>query len=191
MVRGLVYCAVISACHNVYALDRAREWTAVLSAWCESQPQLAAFNGKCRVPRSELHQLQGDWEEAITEAHHAVAPQAPSDVVAAAQYQEAEIRRLRGEFAEAEAAYHQASRHGRDPQPGLALLRLAQGNHAAAAAQIRAALDAARDPLVRTRYLPAAVEIQLATGDRAAATDAARALAQIAENTDHENREAL
>ena len=45
-----------------------------------------------------------------------------------AYYQRGELHRLRGEFDKAEEAYRQASELGRKPQPGLALLRLAQGD---------------------------------------------------------------
>ena len=42
-----------------------------------------------------------------------------------ALYQQGELHRLRGDSEAAEAAYREASQFGREPQPGLALLRLA------------------------------------------------------------------
>src|SRR5262249_60580780 len=40
LVTGLVYCIAVEGCQQVYALDRAREWTLALGAWCDSQPEL-------------------------------------------------------------------------------------------------------------------------------------------------------
>ena len=180
LVTGLMYCSVIQACQEVYAFGRAREWTAALAQWCEEQPEMVAFTGVCRVHRAEIMQLRGAWQEAIEEAQRvrelaqgvsrltAAAPlyqraQAVSrQTVAAALYQQAEVHRLRGEFAAAEEAYRSASQWGLEPQPGLALLRLAQGRTGAALAAIRRALSATADPLQRTKLLPARVEIMLA-----------------------------
>ena len=83
----------------------------------------------------------------------------------AALYRQGEVHRLRGELAAAEAAYREASRCGWEPQPGLALLRLAAGSAGAAAAAIRRVVDETGEPLQRARLLPAAVEILLAVGD--------------------------
>ena len=98
-----------------------------------------------------------------------------------AAYQRGEIHRLRGELGAAEAAYREASRFGREPQPGLALLRLAQGKDDAAAAAIRRAVSETTQPLKRAALLPAYVEIMLAVGDIEAARSACRELDEIAE----------
>ncbi len=183
VVTGLVYCSVIDCCRSVYALARAQEWTAVLAEWCDAQPQLATFTGTCRVHRSEILQLRGDWPAATDEVRRAVerfSGYDAADAAGATLYQKAELHRLRGEHAEAEEAYREASRHGREPQPGLALLRLAQGKLDAAAAAIRQVTAATEDPLARTRFLPAAVEILLAAGDREGARAAAADLEAIA-----------
>ena len=139
LMTGLIYCSVILACREVFALDRARQWTSALARWCEAQPQIVAFTGSCLVHRAEILQLEGAWPDAIAEAGRAcerfrqgIDPQPP----AAAFYQRAEMHRLRGAFAAAEADYRRASGFGCEPQPGLALLRLAQGAAAAAAAAI-------------------------------------------------------
>jgi DNA-binding CsgD family transcriptional regulator len=170
---GLIYCSAISTCQQAYAVERAQEWTAGLSAWWEAQPQLVPFTGYCLIHRSEIKQLAGSWVDAIEEARRAAGRFAEVDPKALgdAHYQEAEIHRLRGENAAAEEAYRKASACGREPQPGLALLRKAQGRRDAAASGIRRALGAATDPLQRTTLLPATVEILLAAG----AVDEARA----------------
>ena len=102
--------------------------------------------------------------------------------MAAAFYQQAEVHRLRGEFAAAEEAYRSASQSGREPQPGLALLRLAQGRTNAAAAAIRRVVSAATERLQRTRLLPACIEIMLAAGDIEQARRACRELQEIAQS---------
>src|SRR6185437_11324041 len=61
--------------------------------------------------------------------------------------------------------YRSASECGFDPQPGLALLRLAQGRTEAALAAIRRATGATGDPLERARLLPAYVEVTIVAGD--------------------------
>ncbi len=167
LVTGLIYCSVIDACQQVHALGRAREWTAALATWCDQQPEMLAFSGVCLVHRAEMRELGGDWPGAIEEARVArdrcQASSRPS--AGAALYLQGEVHRQRGELAAAEEAYRHASDLGCEPQPGLALLRLAQGGGDAAAAAIRRALAAATDPLRQTRLLPAYVEIMLAAGE--------------------------
>ena len=133
--------------------------------------------------RGEILQLRGAWDEALEELERALArlaPPASPRILGAAAYVQAEIHRLRGEFPPAEDAYRQAAEHGREPQPGLALLRLAQGRTDAAAAAIRRAEQETDDPLTRARLLGPYVEIVLACGDIDAARTAADALAAIA-----------
>jgi ATP/maltotriose-dependent transcriptional regulator MalT len=184
IVTGLVYCSVIDACQQVYAFRRAGEWTAALARWCAEQPELVAFTDQCLVHRSEILQLHGSWNDAIEEARRACTRFANRDdqrISAAAYYQQGEVHRLRGEFAEAEAAYRNASQWGWEPQPGLALLRLAQDRLDAAAAALRRALDATTDPLKRAKLLPAQVEVMLAARDSGEAHAACSELETIAE----------
>ena len=182
VVTGLVYCEVISACQRSYALDRAREWTAGLSAWCDAQPQLVPFAGACLVHRSEILQFSGDWSEAFEEAHRVLARRGPSTGDAGnAFYQQGEIHRLRGELADAQHDYMLASESGRDPHPGLALLRVAQNRVDLAAAATRRVMSVTTDPLQRTRFLPAHVEILLAASEVAEAREAAEELGVLAD----------
>ena len=186
-VTGLVYCSVISACRRVHALDRAREWTEALTDWCEAQPDMVAFRGQCRVFRSELMRLRGRWGEALAEARRAGGASESGDAAAgAALYEQGEVHRLRGERAAAEEAYRAAARAGREPQPGLALLRMVQGELGAAAAATRRALEEKDDPLLRARLLPAHVEIMLEAGELEAAAAASRELGEIAGSYDTE-----
>jgi ATP/maltotriose-dependent transcriptional regulator MalT len=184
---GLIYCSVIDACQQVYALARAWEWTSALAEWCEARPQMVAFTGTCLVHRAEIMQLHGAWPEAIDAARRAcertslgIEQQPP----AAAFYQQAEVHRLRGEFTAADEAYRSASQRGYDPQPGLALLRMTQGSTDAAAVAIRRVASATTDQLQRTRLLPAYVEIMLSVGEIEDARGASRELANIAEGFD-------
>jgi DNA-binding CsgD family transcriptional regulator/tetratricopeptide (TPR) repeat protein len=182
VVTGLVYCEAISACQQSHALDRAREWTAGLSVWCEAQPQLVPFAGACLVHRSEIMQFAGAWSEAFEEAHRVLTRLGRLKGDAGhAFYQQAEIHRLRGELPEAEHDYTQASEQGRDPHPGLSLLRVAQGRVDLATAATRRVMSVTADPLQRTRFLPAHVEILLAASEIDEARQAADELGALAD----------
>jgi DNA-binding CsgD family transcriptional regulator len=186
LVTGLMYCSVIRACQEVYAFGRAGEWTAAMARWCEEQPEMVAFAGICRVHRAEIMQLRGAWQDAIDEAQRASERSQGTDeqAAAAALYQQAEVHRLRGQFNAAEGAYRNAGRLGWEPQPGLALLRLAQGRADAAAIAIRRAMSADTNRLKRTKLLAAVVEIMLAANDIQEACTACRELEEIVQRFD-------
>jgi DNA-binding CsgD family transcriptional regulator len=180
---GVVYCGVIALCEEAFDVRRAREWTNALTRWCETQPQMVSFTGRCLAHRAGIKQLHGAWSDALAEAQLArERSEEAMNIPAAGQayYQQAELHRLQGDFAVAEAAYRDANRYGREPQPGIALLRLAQGDVDAAVAAIRRALGETAAPLKRAALLPAYTEIMLAVGDAESARDAARELGAAA-----------
>ena len=187
IVTGLIYCNTIAFCQSVYQVRRARDWTAALTRWCEEQPEMVAHSGVCLVHRAEIMQLEGAWLNALAEAQRArerfsqgAEAVAPSHNEGLARYREAEVHRLRGERAAAEEAYRRASLCGAEPQPGLALLRLVEGDREAAAAGISRALAEMTEPLDRARLLPARIEIALAAGELDAAREACAELERIA-----------
>jgi DNA-binding NarL/FixJ family response regulator len=185
IVTGIVYCNTIAFCRDAYELRYAREWTEALSRWCERQPQMVAHNGLCLVHRAEIMQLRGAWEEALGESRRA-AERFTRGVLnelacGKAHYRQGEVHRLRGELDAAEDAYREASRCGVEPQPGLALLRLTQGEVDAAAAAIRRAVGETTQPLKRVGLLPAYVEIMLAADELERARGGCRELEEIAE----------
>jgi ATP/maltotriose-dependent transcriptional regulator MalT len=179
---GIVYCAVILACMSIYDLSRAAEWTAALTQWCDAQPDLVAYRGQCLVHRSQLQQAAGEWAEAAATAAAARRrlAQPPHPALGLAHYQDGELHRLVGHREPAEAAYRAASRHGRDPMPGLALLRRDEGDLDGAAAGIRRALQERTDRSERPTLLAAAVEVFRAAGDGDAARRAATELDELA-----------
>jgi DNA-binding CsgD family transcriptional regulator len=186
IISGVVYCSVLSACHDLFDLRRAKEWTTALSAWCEAHPDML-FRGECLVRRSEMLQLEGAWDEALAEAEQACARLGarshPRDA-GTSPYRAAELHRLRGEFDKADELYRRASQAGRNPHPGLALLRLAQGQVEVAAVAIRHELQQRRTSASRAETLRAGVEILLAANDAAAARSAAEELTRTANAID-------
>jgi ATP/maltotriose-dependent transcriptional regulator MalT len=187
IVCGLVYCATILVCQRTFDVRRAQQWTTVLNDWCATQPDLVPFRGQCMIHRAELMTMRGVWPEAIREIEGACARLSDPVQMAlgTALYQRGELHRLVGEFEAAERAYRLASEHGQEPQPGMALLRLAEGKIDAAVASIQRVMAASRDSghagaATRPRLLEAFADIMLAAGEIESAREAAEELDDVA-----------
>ena len=182
MATGQVYCNVIAACQELGDVRRAAEWTDALSSWCASQPE-SVFPGLCRVHRAEVMHLRGEWSEAQLEAQQACGDllDVMPSFAAEAFYEVGEVCRRAGELGEAEAAFRRASDLGREPQPGLALVRLAQGKVDAASAALRSVLAQESAPLQRAKLLPAQAEIAIVACDLDTAAVAVEELERIAQ----------
>jgi DNA-binding NarL/FixJ family response regulator len=185
VVRGIVYCNTIAFCRDLYELDHARAWTEALAEWCDEQPQMITHHGLCRVHRAEVMQYAGEWAAALHEASEVQerfrVGMLNEIALGQALYRQGEICRLQGRLAEAGAAFHEAGLAGHDPQPGLAMLRLAQGARDVAASMVRRSLSEHAPDLERAGLIPAFVRVMLAIGDFDAAETAARQLREIAE----------
>jgi DNA-binding NarL/FixJ family response regulator len=180
---GNVYCSMIEACQEIADFDRAARWTSVLTTWCDAQPGLLPFTGQCAVHRGQIMRAQGAFDEALTEFELAVGryrDAGAQDAAGLAMAERGDVLRVRGDLAGAAAAYDTAVAFGYEPQPGLALLWLAQGRTAVAVAAVRRLLGEAKDPVHRSRLLPAGVEVLLAGGEADTAADLAAELRSIA-----------
>ena len=184
VVTGNTCCRMIAACRDLTDYQRASEWTEATERWCERE-SISGFPGVCRIHRAEVVALGGAWDRAEQELRRAADELAayPSNVpVGDGLYALGEIRRLKGDLAGAEAAFREAHGLGRTPQPGLALIRFAEGKTRAAASAINAAVrDETWDQWATARLLPAQVEIAIGVGDVALARTAAEQLASIVE----------
>jgi len=183
---GWVYCSVILACRDLADLRRAGEWTEAARRWCRELPATTPYSqGLCRIYRGEVLALRGDWDEAEAElrlAHDELLPHKPGGA-AEASYGVGEVLRRRGDLAAAEQAFVRAQQLGWDPQPGMALLRLAQGRVPAALAALRSALASppAVDRFAHARLLAAQVEVSIAAGALDQAREAGRQLATVSQ----------
>jgi DNA-binding CsgD family transcriptional regulator len=178
---GIVYCAVIETCVDTFDLRRASEWTDALDRWCDAQPVGLPFRGQCMVHRAQVLGARGAWADAVAEASRAYERLAAAAHPAAgtALYQLGELHRVRGDLREADDAYRRAHQHGCDPEPGLALLRLAAGDIAGAVSAIQRALSEASGRRGHVALLPAAAEIFLAAGQVEQAQRAVVALLEL------------
>lgn len=192
IMAGIIYCAVILTCERVYDFQRAHEWTVALDRWCASQPELVAFRGQCLVHRSELMQFKGGWVAALDEATRAreLLSDRSQRLAGRAAYRQAELHRLFGDLTCADARYQEAAALGFEPQPGVSLLRLAQGEVKAAVASIRRVereCGSQQGPgagAQRIAILGPFVEIMLASEDLESARVAAEELSVIAAQMD-------
>lgn len=177
---GIVYCETLQACRLAFDVTRAREWTRALDHWCEARPDMVAFSGQCHGHRAALFLLHGAWDDALAAAREAQERSERGDRngLYGAWYHQGEVHRLRGDLAAAASAYERAAQTGFEPQPGLALLRLGQGNATLARSLILGALERV-DPAERRGLLAAASEIQLGVGDVGAARAAADELTEL------------
>jgi class 3 adenylate cyclase len=179
---AVIYCNTITACKELADYRRAGEWSEAAKRWCERQA-IAGFPGMCRVYRASIMALRGAWSEAEVEARLACEelPSFNRGYAAEAFYELGEIRLRSGDLPAAEEAFTHAHELGRDPQPGLARLRLVQGRIGGASTSLSRALDAEPGELHRARLLSAQVEVALTAGSAEAARAAGDELAAIAE----------
>jgi class 3 adenylate cyclase len=182
MSTAVIYCNTITACRELADYRRAGDWSDAAKRWCERQA-IAGFPGMCRVYRASIMHLRGASSEAEVEARQACDELRDFNLSYAAEafYELGEIRFRVGDLDAAEEAFRAAHELGREPQPGLALLRLAQGRIDGACSCIRQALADESGELHRARLLPAQVEVALAADDVEAARAAAEELERIAE----------
>jgi class 3 adenylate cyclase len=182
----IVYCNTIGACRDVADYDRAGEWTDRANEFCESI-SASAFPGLCRVNRAEVMRFKGKLNEASEAAGQAgeeLRLWCPR-IAGAAFYELGETRLRLGELSQAEAAFREADEYGKDPEPGLSLLRLGQGNVKGALSSIRRALsDDSLGIPARVRLLPAAVEIAIAAEELDEAEGYADQLVEAADTYD-------
>jgi ATP/maltotriose-dependent transcriptional regulator MalT len=180
---GEIYCSVIEACQEISDFGRAAEWTRALTDWIETQPELVPFTGQCAVHRGQILRLNGAFPAAIDEFERAIdryAALGSAPAAGLAHGEAGEVHRLRGDYTAADAAYERALEYGYEPQPGQALLWLAQGRAPAALGAVRRLLAEQHDPVYRSRLLPGAVEVLLGCGQTDDAATVAAELADVA-----------
>jgi len=188
---GLVYCEVVCALQALAQYDLADEWTEAMERWRHGQP-VGSLHGRCRVHRAEILRLRGSCAEAEEQALLACEELRPylRRELGWPLTELGRIRLRRGDVRGAEEAFLAAHAAGWDPQPGLALVHLARGDAARAAASIREAVaNPSNVPskewppnteLRRAPLLEAQVEIEIAAGALDRARSAADELGRVA-----------
>ena len=188
---GVVYCELVCALQGVAQYDLAEEWTEAMERWRRAGA-IGSLHGRCRVHRAEILRLRGSCDEAEKQALLACEELRPflRRELGWPLSELGRIRLLKGDVEGAEEAFLAADEAGWDPQPGLALVRLAQGDVTLAAASIREALAhplnvpskelPSNTELRRAPLLDAAVEIEILAGDLDRARAAADELEQVA-----------
>lgn len=180
---GAVLSNMVSMCRDLGDYRRGNEWSDAAMRWCERQ-RITRFPGICRVNRGAILRMLGRLREAEEETRTAwleLMDFSPAHA-AAAQHELGEVQLRLGDLAAADEAFRQARELGEDPQPGLTLLRLAQGDVDVAASSIRRSLQvAAFDRFARARMLPVQAEVARAAGDAPSARAARDELAEIAD----------
>lgn len=191
LTTGMMYCELICAAQGLSLHERAREWTDLMERWRHGAA-MGGLHGRCRVHRAELLRISGPCDRAEQEALDACAELRPwmRREFGWPLVELGTIRLRRGDLAGAEEAFTAAHEHAWSPQPGLARLRLAQGDVATAASMIADAIahpsavpSKEQPPFGDLRLAPlldAQAEIAQAAGDAATAAAAAAALASIA-----------
>jgi DNA-binding NarL/FixJ family response regulator len=183
VVAGNVYCTMIEGCQELGDLGRAADWTAALTRWCDQQPGLVPFVGQCAVHRAQMLRAHGAFTDALAELDQAARRYSRAgnpEPIALVMRERGDVLSVLGDFDGARSSYESAAAGGCDPQPGQALLWLAQGRAEAAMATLRRLLDAPTGPVERSRLLPAAVVVCCATDQLEEATAAAEELTGLA-----------
>lgn len=141
IVGGILYCNILWACRNFGDWARANQWTLGYESWCKGHG-LEDLSGSCRLHRAEVLGVHGTLKEAEALVRAALeqlaldAPWATGDALRVL----GDIHLSAGDLAEAESAYRASHAAGWDPQPGLALLQLEQGQAEAAFASLERSL---------------------------------------------------
>lgn len=184
IMSGSIYCIMIDACQELDDVRRMADWTHLLSTWCEQQEGLVPFTGQAAVHRAQIMRAQGAWSDALDELALAeeryVAQGLGKGALGEIHRERGDVLRLRGDLDDAAVAYAAADEHGNDPQPGLTLLWMAQGRIDSAGSTARRMLEDYRNPVRRSRILPAVIEVLLVLGDVESAASAAAELEDIA-----------
>jgi len=187
MVTGRIYCNMIETCSAMADYRRAGEWNDHAMRWCDSLGTESAYPGICRIRRSEMMRLRGSWADAEAEASRAAEELTDFGPYMAAAFDEIGMIRLNlGDLEGAEDAFRRAHALGSTPMPGMALLKLAEGDASAALAMVDSALDGTQELLARAKILPSAVEIAIAAESLRTAEDRATELDEVATQYDSE-----
>lgn len=193
LTTGMMYCELICAAQGLAMHDRAAEWTEVMEHWRHGSA-FGAINGRCRVHRAELLRVTGPCDRAEEEALlacHELRPWMRREF-GWPLVELGNIRLRKGDLIGAEEAFLEAHERAWSAQPGLALLRLAQGDVEAASLLIADAIAhpfdvpwKERPPSGELRLAPlleAQTEIAVAAADLPTARRSAEALNRIADH---------
>jgi DNA-binding CsgD family transcriptional regulator len=182
---GDVICVGIAACELAADWQRIEQWGQAVQGWITSHDDVAVL-GFCYACCAEMFIASGEWEMADGMLAEGLGAMQAANLQARCVHPAAKLAELRVMQGRLEEAGRLLAGFEELPESthALASLYLANGETAMAAAILHRRLNAIGDPnVLAAPFLSLLVDVQLAQGDAASASDTAGRLESVAERS--------